>query len=96
MPTYIGLFKWTEQDVRNPKDTLARTEQDRAAIEKAGGRLIGIWCTQGPTTLSPSASSRMTRRPARSRSRLRWLAVFTRRQCEASHKEMQRILQKLP
>jgi uncharacterized protein with GYD domain len=36
MPTYIGLFKWTEQGVRNVKDTLARTEQGRAAIEKAG------------------------------------------------------------
>jgi uncharacterized protein with GYD domain len=47
MPTYITLYKWTEQGVRTVKDTAARTEQNRAAIEKAGGRLVGVWWTQG-------------------------------------------------
>jgi uncharacterized protein with GYD domain len=47
MPTYIGLLKWTEQGVKSAKDTVARSEQGRAAIEKAGGRVIGTWWTQG-------------------------------------------------
>jgi uncharacterized protein with GYD domain len=47
MPTYVALFKWTEQGVRNVKETVARTEQNRAAIDKAGGRLVGVWWTQG-------------------------------------------------
>jgi uncharacterized protein with GYD domain len=47
MPTYVALFKWTEQGVRTVKETVARTEQNRSAIEKAGGRLVGVWWTQG-------------------------------------------------
>ncbi len=47
MPTYIALGKWTEQGVRNIKDTLTRTEQVRAAAERSGGRLVGTWWTQG-------------------------------------------------
>jgi uncharacterized protein with GYD domain len=47
MPTYVALFKWTEQGVRNVKETVGRTEQNRSAIEKAGGRLVGVWWTQG-------------------------------------------------
>jgi uncharacterized protein with GYD domain len=47
MPTYIGLLKWTEQGAKAAKDALTRNEQGRAAIEKAGGRMIGSWWTQG-------------------------------------------------
>jgi len=47
MPTYIGLFKWTDQGIRNVKDTVTRVEQARAAAEKSGGGLIGTWWTQG-------------------------------------------------
>ena len=35
MPTYITLAKWTDQGIRNIKDTVTRTEQVRAAAEKA-------------------------------------------------------------
>jgi len=47
MPTYIGLLKWTDQGARNVKEALARNEQGRAAIERAGGRVIGAWWTMG-------------------------------------------------
>jgi uncharacterized protein with GYD domain len=47
MPTYVVLGKWTEQGARNAKDTLTRSEQGRAAIENFGGRLVGVWWTQG-------------------------------------------------
>jgi len=47
MPTYVMLLKWTEQGVKNAKEALARNDQGRAAIERAGGQLIGAWWTQG-------------------------------------------------
>jgi uncharacterized protein with GYD domain len=47
MVTYISLFKFTDQGIRNVKGTVDRTEQNRAAIEKAGGRLTAIYWTQG-------------------------------------------------
>jgi uncharacterized protein with GYD domain len=47
MPTYIGLLKWTEQGAKNAKDSLVRNERGAASIEKAGGRMIGSWWTQG-------------------------------------------------
>lgn len=47
MPTYVGLYRWTDQGVKNVKDTVKRSEQARAAIEKVGGRLLSIHWTQG-------------------------------------------------
>jgi uncharacterized protein with GYD domain len=47
MPAYIILNKFTEQGVRSVKDTVKRGEAIRKAIEGVGGRLIGIWWTQG-------------------------------------------------
>ena len=47
MPLYITLVKWTEQGIHNIKDTVNRVEQASAAAEKAGGRLVGVWWTQG-------------------------------------------------
>lgn len=47
MPTYIGLYRWTDQGVKNVKDTIKRTEQAKAAIEKVGGRLVSVHWTQG-------------------------------------------------
>ena len=47
MPTYISLWKWTEQGIHNVKDTVTRVDQLRAAVEQKGGRVIGTWWTQG-------------------------------------------------
>ncbi len=47
MPAYVILNKFTEQGVRGIKDTVKRGQAVRQAIEAAGGRLIGIWWTQG-------------------------------------------------
>ena len=47
MPTYVWLGRWTDQGIRNVKDTLTLTEQANAAIEKAGGRTVGVWWTHG-------------------------------------------------
>jgi uncharacterized protein with GYD domain len=47
MPAYIILNKFTEQGIKHVKDTTKRAEAARKAIEEAGGRVIGIWWTQG-------------------------------------------------
>jgi len=47
MPTYVMLMKWTEQGAKDAKNALNRQEQGRAALEQAGGRMIGSWWTQG-------------------------------------------------
>ena len=47
MPAFVILNKFTEQGVRGVKDTVKRGQAIRQAIEAAGGRLIGIWWTQG-------------------------------------------------
>ena len=47
MPAYITLFNWTDQGVRNAKNTSERAQAAREAWEAAGGRFIGIWWTFG-------------------------------------------------
>jgi uncharacterized protein with GYD domain len=97
MPTYVGLLKWTEQGVRNAKDALRRQEQGIAAIEQAGGRVIGTWWTQGaydavvvaefPDDETASAVTLATAMAGDVRTET--LRAYGR-------EEMQRILQKLP
>ena len=97
MPTYISLLKWTEQGVRNVKDTLTRTEQGRAAIEKVGGRLIGAWWTQGAYDIvilaefpdEETASAHALSTAMAGNIRTETMRAFTQ-------EEMQRIIQKLP
>jgi uncharacterized protein with GYD domain len=47
MPLYITFVKWTEQGVQNIRETVNRVDQASAAAEKAGGRLVDVWWTQG-------------------------------------------------
>jgi len=46
MPVSIGLFRWTDQGLRNVKDTVTRTRANISAIEKLGGKVQVYW-TQG-------------------------------------------------
>jgi uncharacterized protein with GYD domain len=97
MPTYIGLLKWTEQGARSAKDSLARNEQGRAMIEKAGGRLIGSWWTQGAYDVvlvaelpdDETASALAIGLGMAGNVRTETMRAYTR-------EEMQRILQKVP
>ena len=44
MPTYVNLIRFTDQGIRNYRDTVARAEDYWAAIEKAGGRVLHeVW-----------------------------------------------------
>lgn len=47
MPHYIILFKFTEQGIRNIKDTIKRAEAFKAAIEKVGGKFVSEYYTLG-------------------------------------------------
>jgi uncharacterized protein with GYD domain len=48
MPTYITFAKWTDQGVRNVKDTVQRMAAYRANLERRGGRVLSAYWTQGP------------------------------------------------
>ena len=47
MPTYVTLFKWTDQGIRSAGESPDRVEQASQQISQAGGRLLGVYWTQG-------------------------------------------------
>jgi uncharacterized protein with GYD domain len=44
---YVILWNWTDQGIRNVKDTVKRAEAFKAEIQKAGGKAIGFYYTAG-------------------------------------------------
>ncbi|MFB8037875.1 GYD domain-containing protein [Streptomyces sp. NPDC056004] len=51
MPTYVTLLSWTDQGVRNYKDTAKRYEAFGSAVQKLGAKLLSIYWTVGPYDL---------------------------------------------
>jgi uncharacterized protein with GYD domain len=47
MPAYVTLFNFTEQGIRNVKDSPDRAKAAAKALESMGGRFIGIWWLLG-------------------------------------------------
>ncbi|MCC6453951.1 MAG: GYD domain-containing protein [Caldilineaceae bacterium] len=47
MPAYVTLFNFTEQGIRNIKDSPSRAKAAADAAKSAGGRIIGIWWLLG-------------------------------------------------
>ncbi|MCL4535514.1 MAG: GYD domain-containing protein [Bacteroidetes bacterium] len=47
MPGYIVLYKYTQQGMANIKGAPERIPQLKAAAEKAGMRVVGLWITLG-------------------------------------------------
>lgn len=47
MATYVTLVKWTEQGIKNVKDTVKRAEDVTNLAEKMGGRMTSLLWTQG-------------------------------------------------
>jgi len=47
MPSYILLVNWTDQGIKNMKDSVKRAKSFEGAIEKAGGKSRGIYYTMG-------------------------------------------------
>ena len=47
MPNYAILVNWTDQGIKNVKDSVRRAEAFETAIEKVGGKSIGLYYTLG-------------------------------------------------
>jgi len=47
MPTYITLYKLTEQGIKNIKDAPGRYEDAIKKFEAVGGKVIGFYATMG-------------------------------------------------
>ena len=47
MPAYITLINFTEQGIKEAKNTVSRARAVEKAIEAMGGRKIGVWWTLG-------------------------------------------------
>jgi uncharacterized protein with GYD domain len=64
MATYITFTKWTDQGVRNVKETVQRMAAYRDNLERRGGRVLSAYWTQGPydmvtITEAPDAQTAM-------------------------------------
>ena len=47
MPTYISLVNWTDQGIRNVKESSQRLAAARKAVEASGGKMTGFYLTMG-------------------------------------------------
>ena len=47
MPTYVTLFKWTEQGVKDVKNAPARFEAAQKLTESMGGKVLSLYVTMG-------------------------------------------------
>ena len=52
MPSYLSLINWTQQGAANVKDSPARLDAAKQAIEAAGGRMIFFYMTMGEYDLA--------------------------------------------
>ena len=48
MPTYVSLFNWTDQGIRNVRDTVQRYDRSQELQDKHGVRLEQVYWTVGP------------------------------------------------
>ena len=51
MPTYVVLYNFTDQGLKNAKDTVKRARENRAENERRGFKIHGLYWTQGPYDL---------------------------------------------
>ncbi len=47
MPTYVTLYKWTEQGGKDVKNVPARIAAAKKLTESMGGKFLGIYITMG-------------------------------------------------
>jgi uncharacterized protein with GYD domain len=47
MPTYMSLISWTDQGIRNVKESPKRLDSSKKALKKLGGDLKAFYMTQG-------------------------------------------------
>ena len=47
MPMYVVLYNFTDEGLKNAKDTVKRARENRAENERRGFRIHGLYWTQG-------------------------------------------------
>lgn len=47
MSSYLVLWNWTEEGIRNFKDSPKRVEAFKQLVEKHGGEVVQFWYTMG-------------------------------------------------
>ena len=47
MPTHISLVNWTDEGIKNVKESPQRLDAFKKAVEAAGGKVIGFYLTMG-------------------------------------------------
>ena len=47
MPSYVVLYRFTDQGIKNIKETVRRAREVRAENEKRGFKVVGTYWTQG-------------------------------------------------
>jgi uncharacterized protein with GYD domain len=47
MPTYVTLFKWTDQGVKDVKNAPVRFDAAKKLTESMGGKVLGLYVTMG-------------------------------------------------
>ncbi len=57
MPTYVTLFNWTDQGIRNVRDTVDRYERSTELAGKYGVRLEQVYWTVGPYDIAAIAEA---------------------------------------
>ncbi len=57
MPTYVTLFNWTDQGIRNVRDTVDRYDRSTELAEKHGVRLGQVYWTVGPYDIAAIAEA---------------------------------------
>jgi uncharacterized protein with GYD domain len=51
VPTYVSLLNWTDQGIRNVRDTLERSSRAEELAQKHGARIEQVYYTVGPYDL---------------------------------------------
>ena len=47
MPTYITLVNWTDEGIKNVKESPERLGDFKEVVQNAGGKVIGFYLTMG-------------------------------------------------
>jgi uncharacterized protein with GYD domain len=47
MPTYVVLMNWTDQGIKNVRDTIKRVQDFKNALERSGGKMLDAYYTMG-------------------------------------------------
>lgn len=47
MPTYVTLYKWTEQALKDAKNAPARFQASKKLAESMGAKILGVYVTMG-------------------------------------------------